>query len=1033
MAGPKRSGGRPAFSSAKPSGSRSKASNVSRNVSGYQRRQEKKAKSTLQPASDDLYEYAPGKNKRARVELKVDREELVGETSSKHRGLDDDADDVDSDVEALRRKIAANMEGDFGVVDSEDDEDIDSDEAFEGESDEERFANFKFADSKKSSKSKRRDPPNRAPLGTLPDVNLNEDEDEEMEDGDEDAEDEDDEDEDDVDDDEGVSLSAMLEDGAAASVSGSESNNEGDDDDNDDDEDEEDEDEDEEEDADEDEADVLALSDDESQGDDALEKLDRFIDDLTPLQKRKASKLEEDTAASNTRKRKRRTLTELTEAGAESEFAARAMGDSKLSLDDLLQPLSGTKTVSLDKAARALASTKVDTLAAPLPTRAQEKIDRQAAYDATKVEVEKWAPTMKRIREAEHLSFPLQKAPISQPSISELSGNFKPSNELESAVDRLLKSAKLRESDIEQTEDLEMAHLTKEEVAARRAELRHARELMFRADAKAKRIAKIKSKTYRKIQKKAREKNALSLDEVANLDPEAAEAERLKLEMERAKERATMRHKNTGKWAKQMMARGKDLDVDQRRELNAQLERGEQLRRKIQGLDSDGEAPDSDSDPEQDVEDITGRAFEELAAEGADTSGLPASSGKKKKAGILDMKFMREAAAREDRAAQADADDFRAELLGLTGGAEGTTPANEEPSNSMLVQGNSGRMIFRPTADDPSSSRGPASQRVPHPPPSDASSTTLKSSHDDSPQIKPSALQQTTPLALPPSISNSVTTKAVENPWLTVGSSTAKLSRKRNETLVSKDSGADAKSQAALKKQLARSQDALDREADDALVEIDVDVEAGFIPAPAEPEPAPKANAGKSKAKGKKKATVVDGAYQDSDDEMDEDAPAQGSNGVKAFKQRDLVALAFAGDNVIEEFNARKQREIEAAAPKEIDMTLAGWGSWGGKGTKKSKRAPHPSLIKKVPGIAPTARADAGKAHLIISEKKDKKASKYLVRDLPHPYTSRAQFEKSLDTPVGPEWNTRTSFQKGTLPRVVKKMGTIIDPVQQRF
>ena len=75
-----------------------------------------------------------------------------------------------------------------------------------------------------------------------------------------------------------------------------------------------------------------------------------------------------------------------------------------------------------------------------------------------------------------------------------------------------------------------------------------------------------------------------------------------------------------------------------------------------------------------------------------------------------------------------------------------------------------------------------------------------------------------------------------------------------------------------------------------------------------------------------------------------------------------------------------------------------------------------------MPGIAPSARADVGKAHVIISERKDKKASKYLVRDLPYPYTSKAQFERSLEQPVGPEWNTRMAFQKGTLPKVVKKV-----------
>lgn len=95
-------------------------------------------------------------------------------------------------------------------------------------------------------------------------------------------------------------------------------------------------------------------------------------------------------------------------------------------------------------------------------------------------------------------------------------------------------------------------------------------------------------------------------------------------------------------------------------------------------------------------------------------------------------------------------------------------------------------------------------------------------------------------------------------------------------------------------------------------------------------------------------------------------------------------------------------------------------GSWGGTGAKKATSKPF--LIKKVAGINPRTREDYGKAHVIISEKRDKKAAKYMVKDLPYPYTSKAQHERSLQTPIGTEWNTRLGFQRGTLPRVVKKV-----------
>ncbi|KAF8527110.1 hypothetical protein JB92DRAFT_2869116 [Gautieria morchelliformis] len=66
--------------------------------------------------------------------------------------------------------------------------------------------------------------------------------------------------------------------------------------------------------------------------------------------------------------------------------------------------------------------------------------------------------------------------------------------------------------------------------------------------------------------------------------------------LEQMKERATVRHKNTGKWAKALKGMGK-LSI---------LERGEVLRGKIQG-DNGSDDDDDDDDTDRGVEDITGR------------------------------------------------------------------------------------------------------------------------------------------------------------------------------------------------------------------------------------------------------------------------------------------------------------------------------------------------------------------------------------------------------------------------------------------
>ncbi|KAM3268435.1 hypothetical protein P3S67_031376 [Capsicum chacoense] len=53
-------------------------------------------------------------------------------------------------------------------------------------------------------------------------------------------------------------------------------------------------------------------------------------------------------------------------------------------------------------------------------------------------------------------------------------------------------------------------------------------------------------------------------------------------------------------------------------------------------------------------------------------------------------------------------------------------------------------------------------------------------------------------------------------------------------------------------------------------------------------------------------------------------------------------------------------------------------------------------------------RKDANLNHVIISEKRDKKAEKLLMQTLPYPYTSQEVFEQSMRMPIGPESNPAT-------------------------
>ncbi|KXJ13096.1 U3 small nucleolar RNA-associated protein 14-like A [Exaiptasia diaphana] len=65
------------------------------------------------------------------------------------------------------------------------------------------------------------------------------------------------------------------------------------------------------------------------------------------------------------------------------------------------------------------------TLDVPLNKPEAEKIQRTVAFDETSKEVGKWQPIVKKNREAEHLSFPLNHQQISAVSTKTLTANFK--------------------------------------------------------------------------------------------------------------------------------------------------------------------------------------------------------------------------------------------------------------------------------------------------------------------------------------------------------------------------------------------------------------------------------------------------------------------------------------------------------------------------------------------------------------------------------------------------------------------------------
>ncbi|OQV25278.1 putative U3 small nucleolar RNA-associated protein 14-like protein A [Hypsibius exemplaris] len=146
--------------------------------------------------------------------------------------------------------------------------------------------------------------------------------------------------------------------------------------------------------------------------------------------------------------------------------------------------------------------------------------------------------------------------------------------------------------------------------------------------------------------------------------------------------------------------------------------------------------------------------------------------------------------------------------------------------------------------------------------------------------------------------------------------------------------------------------------------------------------------------------------------------------------QRNVVAEAFADDDVVEEFNREKQDVEEKDKPKDIDLTLPGWGDWAGAGlgvnAKKRKK-----FTVKAPNAKP--RKDRFLPNVIISERHDEKIIPHQIRELPFPFTTVAQLQSTIRAPIGKTWNTEAAFDEMTKPKYTTKTGVVIQPINPRI
>ncbi|PWY95543.1 Utp14-domain-containing protein [Aspergillus sclerotioniger CBS 115572] len=881
--------------------------------------------------------------------------------SKRRRTEDDDASDMGSnagsDGEGHRWKI--------GEVDSDDDSEVDSDEAM-GSSDEERFEGFTFRGSSTMKNQPKKKAPERKKRSR--EITLSEDV-EESEDDDDLDDDEDDLGEDAIDltaawdmnmaeEEEEEKKKAKAKSKQSVESDDSEeydSDSESSDSDN---------------------SDKLSLSGDELDDDEAdehgLSKLQSFVNSMNN---------------ESTTKTTRRTGGSQ-EQGTPTEFGLTST--RKLTIADLLPSITDSRLKSSLKHVDSATTSHKKTsgvpgkLDAPLAKRQQDRLDRAAAYEKSRETLDRWLETVKENRRAEHLVFPL---PDPEANQTHRMGAAEPRTDLESTIHNILQESgltdangKSAEDQVQDIEELQARKLPIEEIRARRAELRKRRDLLFREEVRAKRIKKIKSKSYRRVHRKERERleqqeRKALIEAGVDLDEE----EREKNDRLRAEARMGSKHKES-KWAKSLKQTGRTAwDEDARRGTQDLALREEELRKRIEGksvtngnedyLGSSSSESEDEENPwdEEAGSDVEKRKIRQKLSqlEGGDEADLELKGPHAK---LLSMKFMQNADAARKAENDAEVRRLNRELHGEESQSEAESEMgrrkfghSEKAKSAKESKAKAPRNEFEeaPGSDDEEAQEADQEVKI-----------VL-----DRPEKKGPSASQNKPRARPQKgAAEEQESDVEENPWL------VQTNRNNRRT-----TGND-------------SQQTIDITLDDAKTSS------------ASSKNAPKAQ--KASASKKKPATEE----YDSDDE--DSVPV-------LLKNHDLVKRAFAGDEVVQDFDQEKLDTIKEEDDQVIDNTLPGWGSWAGDGISKKQQKRQKRFLTKVEGVKPEDRKDAKLSRVIINEKRVKKNTKYMATQLPHPFETRQQYERSLRLPIGPEWSTKETFQNATKPRVMVKQGVI--------
>ncbi|XP_015603966.1 U3 small nucleolar RNA-associated protein 14 homolog A [Cephus cinctus] len=747
-----------------------------------------------------------------------------------------------------------------------------------------------------------------------------------------------------------------------------------------------------------------------------------------------------------------------------SEFHLVKSGVSEndaVGLQDLAKTL-GQKATHADISKKFSATqNRSKVLAKPLEKPAAERIKRVVGFENVKKDLNKWNGIVARNRTAEKLTFPLRQPSMKVDGSTAFIQRFRIQSELEKEL------AALEPKQEKPEEKEEEFPLTLEEILQRRQETARFRAQQSYKEAKAHRQNKIKSKKFHRIQRKERIKQQLKeFEELQKTNPQAALEKLQQLDQARAQERMSLRHKSTGQWAKNKQVRAK-YNKESRQALAQQLSISRELTQKVQKDDNSEDDDEKEtvlpsaSDKENpwvngvktqsEIDDFisgyrkywndrnklekekkspeeTPKKIKKSTKQNAKVvpkiKELPNSLNPVEEVIIEDLNNTNHDLENKD---SSDSENSpKLQINSVTKPKSSKQKASPQKLSEKLKKGSAQQTNSSSIQQKSVESKIKKKSKTKKPISTAEWSVTPLGSDDTVSKCSPSKIDKIDDIfdAMEDNIENRIEKKLqkIKRKYKAVLSTDEQPSKKKKNSQDEYTGDLGFKKQKRVPIIDERMDETANKTASKATADIvqlkklaQSKLSSTSNTKNPEIDPSKYINVKPKYMKSQLPDDIAAGDEAIDDNEREEE-------------QQNIISEAFADDDVVDEFRKEKEEEVKKGQPENLDLTLPGWGSWGGKNIKVSSRKKR-RFILKFPKDVP--RKDENKGDVIILEEKDPKIKEHQVSEVPFPFTSVKDFEASIRAPIGRTFVPENAHKRLIRPAVVTKMGQVIEPMDE--